>query len=615
MRLLFDLETNGLLPEVTKIHCIVTKDIDSNNVQSWFGSHIEEGIRYLQSAVMLIGHNVCGYDIPVLQKLYPWFETKAVMRDTILISRLIWADMKERDFAHAKTNPAHNKYIGHHSLESWGHRLGVLKGDFAKQNDWSTFTPEMLAYCVQDVEVTHALWKKIEEKNYSEEAIQLEHDFASVIRLQEARGFGFDKAKAIELLTMLSKKRLDIEAQLAAGIKGWWTETKTPEYYELVTDHERARFDLKSQAEKEAKTWKLKKGQNRIETGPMGKKHTPFNPASRDHVARFLTEQYGWKPTEYTAGGKPQIDETVLEELVYPEAKLLNEYFLLEKRISMLSDGTQGWLRVEKDGRIYGRVNTNGAVTGRCTHSQPNIAQVPKVGSPYGKECRSLFIPTKGYKLVGWDASGLELRCLAHYMSPLDNGAFAKELLTGDIHASNQKAAGLPTRDNAKTFIYAYLYGAGDEKIGSIVGGGKQEGRRLKAQFLEKTPALAALKSAVATRVNERGYLLGLDGRQLHIRSAHAALNTLLQSAGAILVKKATVLLHQELLAKGWVFGREWAQVAHIHDEGQAEVKEGLCEEYGSTAVSSIRAAGRHFSFLCGLDGEWHVGGNWGETH
>ncbi len=612
MRLLFDIETNGLLPELTTIHCIVTKDIDTNAVQTYSGVSIPDGLAALLKADVLIGMNIQGFDILAIQKLHPDFKPTALIRDTLLISRLIWADMKERDFAFVKTCPAHARYIGQHGLEAWGHRLGILKGDFAKQTDWKEFTPEMLAYCVQDVEVTHALWRKIEEKKYSEEAIQLEHDFASVIRLQERHGFLFDKPKAIELLTLLSKKRLDIEAQLSKQIPGWWTETKTPDHYYLESNPSK-RANTKGELLALAKAEKIRKPV--AIAGPLGKKHTPFNPASRDHCARWLTEQYGWKPEAYTEGGKPQVDETTLSGLVYPEAKLLSEYFLLEKRIAMLSDGKQGWLRVEKNGRIYGRVNTNGAVTGRCTHSEPNLAQVPAVGSPYGLECRSLFIAPKGYKLVGWDASGLELRCLAHYMAPWDGGAYGRELLTGDIHTANQKAAGLPTRASAKKFIYTYLYGGGDELVGQVIGGGKAEGRKIKAEFLEKTPALRSLKEGIAQRIRERGYLVGLDGRQLFIRSAHAALNTLLQAAGAIIVKKATVLLHQGLLAKGWQFGREWAQVAHIHDEGENEVREDLCEEFGKEAVKAIKQSGEHFKFQCQTDGEYHIGDSWGATH
>jgi DNA polymerase I-like protein with 3'-5' exonuclease and polymerase domains len=298
----------------------------------------------------------------------------------------------------------------------------------------------------------------------------------------------------------------------------------------------------------------------------------------------------------------------------YPEAKPLCEYLMIQKRLGQLAEGKEAWVKLEKNGRIHGRVNTNGAVTGRCTHSNPNMAQVPAVRAPYGKECRELFKVAPGYKMVGADASGLELRCLAHFMGKWDNGAYAKELLEGDIHTANQKAAGLETRDQAKTFIYAFLYGAGDGKIGTIVGKGQEEGARLRANFLKKTPALKYLKEAVEV-ASKRGYLLGLDGRKLWIRSEHAALNTLLQSAGALVMKQACVFLDTTISLAGWEWGKDYSFVLNVHDEWQIEVREPLAKWIGETAVEAIREAGKHFNFRCPLDGEYKIGNNWCETH
>lgn len=615
-RLIFDIETDGLLQDVTKIHCICTIDADTGHAVSYTQDTLAVGLYELIHADVLIGHNIQGYDIPVLNKL-TGFTTKALIRDTLLMSRLVWSDIFENDIRHRQKHPDYpGNLMGNHSLEAWGHRLGVLKGTYGKTTDWKDFTPEMLAYCQQDVVVTHELWKKIEAKQYSEQAIQLEHDFAEVIQAQERHGFLFDKEKAVALYTVLSKKRLELEDELKKVFPGWYYETKTPEYYQLKQgDQELGKYPTKGAADAARKDKKLKPKDVTIEVGPLAKKHVPFNPASRDHVAKALTEQYGWKPLDFTDNGKPKVDETTLEALVYPEAKLLVEYFTIEKRIGQIAEGDQAWLKLERKGRIHGRVTTNGAVTGRCTHSNPNMAQVPAVGAPYGAECRELFKVKEGYKLVGCDASGLELRCLAHYMAKYDGGAYGKELLEGDIHTANQKAAGLPTRAMAKTFIYGYLYGAGDAKIGLIVNGTAKDGKRLKDSFLAKTPALKRLKEDVSHVVKTRGYLIGLDGRHLNIRSEHAALNTLLQSAGALVVKQGTVLLHKRLLSLGWVFGKEWAQVAHIHDEIQSEVREDLVNEYGQLAVESLREAGRLFNFRCPIDGEWKQGNNWKETH
>ena len=199
-------------------------------------------------------------------------------------------------------------------------------------------------------------------------------------------------------------------------------------------------------------------------------------------------------PTE-NDGKTYKVDEAVLKGIDHPIAADLLSFLLVQKRLGQLAEGQQAWLKLQKNGVIHGRVNTNGAVTGRCTHSTPNVAQVPSVRADYGKECRELFTVRKGYKLVGCDASGLELRMLAHYMAFYDRGEYAKIVTEGDVHTVNQKAAGLETRDQAKTMIYALLYGAGDHKMGEIIGGGAREGQQLKRKFFSSLPALARLTS------------------------------------------------------------------------------------------------------------------------
>jgi DNA polymerase I-like protein with 3'-5' exonuclease and polymerase domains len=288
---------------------------------------------------------------------------------------------------------------------------------------------------------------------------------------------------------------------------------------------------------------------------------------------------------------------------------------MLDKRIGQIAEGDQAWLKqVKADGRIHGSVNTNGAVTGRATHSHPNIAQVPAVGIKYGHECREMFCVTSGKKLVGIDVSGLELRMLGHYMAKYDDGAYAKEVINGDIHTANQQAAGLESRNDAKRFIYAFLYGAGPAKIASVTGRKtRAEGAAIKDQFLRKTPALKRLIEAVQFAAEKREHLIGLDGRRLHIRSAHAALNTLLQSAGALVCKRWLVELHKLLAAEG--LAGQVKQVAWIHDEVQLEVPEDLAETVGKLAVEAIIIAGNYFNIRVPLDGEYKIGNNWAECH
>jgi len=569
---IFDLETDGLLDEVTKIHCLVLKNIETGEAIGYTGKGIwTEGIPKLEKADLIVGHNILKYDIPVFKKLGR-FNPKGTVRDTLVCTRLIYADIKNSDF---KRNEFPKKLIGSHSLRAWGHRIGNYKDDY--DGGWEEYSDEMLSYCFQDVEVTATLWKKILKADYSEQSIQLEHEVAEIIFRQETAGFAFDTEAAGKLYTTLSARKLEIEEELAKHIPPWEIELKT-------------------------KT-----------------KLVPFNPASRDQCAKVLIS-HGWKPEVFTEAGKPKVDETTLSQItknvssdqLVPLAKLMTEYFLLIKRLGQLGDGSQAWLKVERAGRIHGSCNTNGAVTGRATHSFPNVAQVPSVGAPYGHECRSLFTASPGNKLVGIDVSGLELRCLAHYMARYDGGAYGETVVNGDIHTANQEAAGLATRPQAKTFIYGFLYGAGAEKLGSIVGAGSKEGAKLKARFLKKIPALANLIDKVQ-QAAERGYLIGLDGRRVTVRSPHAALNTLLQSAGALICKQWMVEFDNALKEQG--LDGACQQVAWVHDEIQLDVKVGMEDDIGKLAVKSIERAGKHFNIRCELTGEYNVGNNWADTH
>ena len=608
MRLVADIETNGFLDNVTVIHCIAAKDIDTGTVHTFHGPTIEEGVRFLQGADLLIFHNGISYDIPVLNKLYPWFSVEpSKVLDTLVLGRLIYTNVKDIDRGLLKKQKLPSRLFGSHSLEAYGYRLGLMKGEYAEEfkqkmgeaykhgMEWLEFSQEMLDYCVQDVVVTEALYEKMHSKNYAEMAIQLEHEIQWLMAQQVRNGFHFNEGKAAVLYSTLSQRRADLERELKDFFGSW--EVK-------LTDFIPKRYN-------KARGYKAGVPVHRS-------KIVEFNPCSRDHIADRLQNLYGWKPEKFTDGGKPMVDEVVLSGLAYPPCKLLTEYLLVAKRIAQLAEGAQAWLKLVKKGRIHGSINPNGAVTGRATHAYPNIAQVPSSSSPYGHECRELFeIPEGWSALVGADASGLELRCLAHFMAKWDGGAYGDVLLNGDIHTENQKAAGLPTRNNAKTFIYAFLYGAGDAKIGSIVGGTDADGKKLKKKFLKSLPALGKLVEAVKESA-KKGYLKGLDGRHLHVRSTHAALNTLLQSAGALVCKKWLVILEEELKARGLKHGwdGDYAFCGWIHDEVQIACRTPeVAQLVAELAPECVTKAGEFFNFRCPLAGEAKVGKNWSQAH
>ena len=578
VRAYFDIETDGL--EASRVHCICAMLDDDDTVYNFIGEKcygqfydwlVYEGVR------VIVAHNGINFDIPVLRMVsgYDWsFD----IRDTLVLSRLY--------------NPSLD---GGHSLKKWGERLGNSKGDY--DGGWEEFSMEMLSYCQQDVRVLRDLYHHLKYKlgDTDEQAILLEHKVAEIIQTQQQNGISFDERKAYNLLAELKEQVLNIESEVREVFVPLPTWVKLTE---LQNNYKKDGTPTK------AYQGQLDRGAYYDDDDEYGYIDYPqFNLGSRQQIARYLMH-FGWKPKEYTDKGSAIVNEKVLGGVDIPEVELIVKYLTLTKRLAMV----KSWLEaVTDEGKIHGKVNTCGAVTGRMTHSKPNLAQVPSVYSEYGKECRELWTVPTGKKLVGIDASGLELRMLAHYMN--DDG-YTEEILNGDIHTANQMAAGLQSRDSAKTFIYAFLYGAGDGKIGEVVGGKAKDGKRLKAKFLDNTPSLRVLRGEV-DRGSSKGWLRGLDGRKLHIRSQHSALNVLLQSAGAIVMKQALVLL--EKYATDYKI--DYKFVLNVHDEFQVEVCEEQAEQFGRLAVDCIKRAGLDFKLNCPLDGEYKVGDNWSETH
>ena len=579
VKVVFDIETNGLNPSV--IWCIAAKIVGRWDEPTTFEpGNVKDFIPWLQEneVEVLIGHNIINFDIPVIERLlnFTWWGD---IEDTLVMSRM---DSPSRK--------------GGHSLDAWGERLGNAKGDFGKKEDaWGSYNQEMLEYCIQDVKVTYSLYNLLTKQKLSEDAITMEYEVAKIIHQQKLNGWEFNTRDAITLQAELKSEMFKAEDEVREVF------VPLPTFVSLSFPSKPYKKDgtvaASFQRQLDAQAYLDP------EEGWCKITYPEFNLGSRQQIARHLIH-FGWEPTELTETGIPQVSETILENVEFHEGKLIARYLMLQKRLGLVSS----W--IEAAGvldRIHSYINPIGAVTNRMTHSKPNLAQVPSGGSPYGEECRKLFKVKEGYKLVGCDASGLELRMLAHYMN---NEKYTKEVVDGDIHTANQVAAGLESRSQAKTFIYAFLYGAGDGKIGEIVGGTGGDGKRLKKNFLANTPALKDLRDRV-TKLSEQGTIEGLDGRKLHIRSPHAALNTLLQSAGAIIMKRALVILD------GYArqYNIDYKFVGNIHDEIQTEVIEDKAEFFGTLAVGSIIEAGTYYEMNCPLDAEYQVGDTWAETH
>ena len=576
MDLVFDIETDDL--KATKIHCLVAQDIDTNQLYKFPRIRLEEGYELLTKANRLIGHNIIGFDIPMVEKFGGVDLSNKPVVDTLVMSRLF--------------NPVRE---GGHSLETWGYRLGFKKIEF---DDYKNYSNEMLTYCTRDVQLNAVLFHKLREegRGFDKESVKLEQSVAEVIKQQEINGFKFDMKKAELLLAELRQKMQEAEDEVHKEFKP-----------KLV--------DIKQVTPKKKKDGTLSKVgltdeeyQNILDTNNfkpfMRRKLQDFNLGSRKQIGEYLIE-FGWKPKRFTPTGQPIVDEKTLANIDnIPQAKLIAYYLLYQKRIAQIDS----WIKaVEDDGRVHGFVIPNGTITGRMTHRNPNMAQVPNLGSLYGKECRSCWTVREGYKLVGIDASSLELRMLAHYMQDEE---FTNEIINGDIHTFNQKIAGLKSRDQAKTFIYALIYGAGDTKLGQVVGGNQRDGQRVRQHFFDNKPTFKSLRDRVQ-KASEKKWLKGLDGRRLLIRTQHAALNTLLQGGGAIVMKRALIML-QSLIKLNTLDARF---VANIHDEWQMEVREDIADFVGERAVGCIVKAGEFYNLRCPMDGEYKIGDNWSETH
>jgi len=581
--IVFDIEADSLEP--TKIWCIAAVDPDSGETKTFGPTEIVNGLAFLTTAEKLIGHNIIGYDLPAIKKIHniDLTEGRAIV-DTLVLSRLF--------------NPTRE---GGHSLESWGYRIGLQKID---HTEFGEYSPEMLNYCRNDAVLNAKMFNnlKTESRGFSRQSVVLEHETLKIIADQRERGFLLDVKSATLLEAELTDRLKEVEREVQKTFRPKQLKTVLLPFFTKTGA-------LSKMGQIEGSPKKSRLTQEEYEDIATKRKairieEVPFNLGSRKQIGEYLID-FGWKPKRFTPTGQPIVDESTLSKIKnIPEATLIAEYLLLQKRIAQV----KSWLKAtHEDDRVRGFVNPNGTITGRMTHNSPNMAQVPSVVAPYGKECRACWTVPEGYKLVGIDASGLELRMLAHYMKDED---FKNEILHGDIHSANQKLAGLESRNQAKTFIYALLYGAGDEKLGSVVRGSKRDGAKLRKRFFDNLPAFKHLKDRVG-RAASKGFLKGLDGRKLYVRSEHAALNTLLQSAGAIVMKQAMVNLNRLIRLNTL----DAHFVCNVHDEWQIEALEKQSDAVGQLGVDAIRRTGEELELFCELDGEYKIGDNWSETH
>jgi DNA polymerase-1 len=565
MRLVLDVEANGLnevsldgnkiTKEADTIHCAVAHDLDSGTTYKFTKDNITALLSLLDKATIIIGHNIF-FDISAVRKIVGDFKCTKY-HDTLIISKLMYPDINDHP-------------LGDNSLQSWGKFLKNDKIDY--QGGWETFSEEMLTYCVQDVMLTADIFRYQQiHCKVPDRVVKFEHLVSKILAEQTTSGIGFNSNAGDKLIGELLIERAKIEDEMR----------------QIFPDKIIERYSQKTN----------KRLKDKIEI---------FNPGSRQQIASRLFEKYGWE-APLTDKGNPKVDEAVLSKLDFPEAKKLVQYFDCIKLMGQVEDwNTRS--HHSRDGRIHGLVNAQGAATGRCTHSQPNMAQVSK-----DPRARALFCPIQeDHVLVGADLQGLELRMLSHFMAKYDNGKYGDKILNDDIHTYNQKAAGLPNRDAAKTFIYAYCYGAGDEKLGKIIGGNRNAGSQIRSKFQKEIPALDKVQQEVKFSVAKTKGVQLPDGRTVPVRSEHAALNTLLQGSGAIVSKLWMCIAYINLKKK---FGNQVYQVAYVHDELQYSCSKTIADEVGKIVTLAATEAGEKLGLKIRIDANYSIGSNWSETH
>lgn len=746
-RFFYDIETNGLLDTVSLFHSLVLMDIDTREVISCCDQpghvSIAEGVKLLQEAEMAVGHNVLGYDRRAIKILRPDY-VPPFERDTLVLAKMIWPVdyLRELDFPRWRKGTLPGNLIGTQGLESWGYRMGRMKGEYSKTvkewskqyaqsgsldgipeefhclastgkaghkclDPWLCWNKPMQDYCEQDVEVTAGLWdliishltgkaKAAHGIPWSPQSVALEHRVWVHCMEEEERGIGFDKDEAIKVASKLKIRQEELTETLRKSFGEWWQPGSAVEKGERpAIARSVARKDLPNVTIRRFSPATGKELKPYV--GPPKEHFSPdapfvritrmkFNPKSRRHLGDRLQAVFGWQPTEWVGKNEDQakVDETTIKEMetsILPQdiKDLVLEYLVVSKFLGQLADGRLSWIDLcKEDGRIHGRVDPLGTITHRGAHKSPNKAQVPSVSfdekkdengkvvskeivwgfkGGFGAEARGLFRPgsPKMPRQTGTDASGLELRLLGHHLAKHDGGEYARMISTPglDIHSHYSAITGL-TRAETKTTTYAFLYGAGNLKIGIGVGVAEEDidrlansqaaknyvrwmrklmgdkfvmpdrrtlalvtrGGEVSRAFLEGIDGLKDLKKEITEQGEQYGFITGIDGRKLRTRKAHAALNTQLQGDGAIVCKMWMMETDRMLQEEHkLVPDKDYGQMAWVHDELQFEHQEGLDDIIAATSKEAMHRVAVTLNFRGELTTESKHGYNWRDCH
>lgn len=705
----YDTEGDNLLDKITQFWCIGLVDLDTAE-EFYFGVDQEEGsgrtladgLRFMEECAFLVAHNGYDFDRRALKKIYPAYKGPSNEWDSLIMVKLIWpAEVligPDLDRIRKGLMPA--QLMKRHSLKAWGYRTGTHKDEY--KGGFDAWNPAMASYMMGDNAAGVAIWKLCMKRLgwdnpapgafvWPHKVLVTEHAVAAIIIQQTEDGVRFDREKAIKLTATLQTLKVKLEDRLKEIFGSWWQAHSDKEAGEAPAramsrnlvgfqDVTVRRF---GKTGKELAPYVGPPKEHFAPDAPFVRvEHVTFNPSSRQHLGQRLQEVYGWKPKEYGKDGAPKVDETVLSEIaesVMPKdvREDIMSYFVVNKTLGTLSAGKKSWLGLVTDeGRVHGRMDPLGTITGRGAHKDPNLSgtpsvrkekiiqedgtkiEVPLLGLPgrFGYECRDLFVADEGWELSGIDMSSLELILLGHYLFPADDGKFSERVCDPkrDAHTEHSEITGT-SRADAKTAIYLKIYGGSayklsldpaiivrPEEVPGLLGyrglsmllrslakrfgadyrepddTGKArlvKARQIILAFDEKIEGLKKFQDDVSAIATERGWLKALDGRKLHVRKAYAAPNSLLQGGGAEACKLWMVLLHGALRAAGLLPGRDFKQVLWVHDELQFTHRPGLGPVIKRLANETAIEAGVQLGLRGSFRTEGKTGLSWAECH
>lgn len=591
--LVFDIECDSLDLESAKVHCLVIRnEHGATAYDDILGKPFSVGVARLQDAHKIIAHNCIRYDIPILERVFNVKFDMSKVVDTLVLSRL-----------------ARPERPNGHSLEAWGEYLGYPKPQI---ESFDEYTPEILERCQADVELNWKVWQKLRPMfERMPKAVEIEHKTAWSIHKMCTRGVHFDAQKGLKLLDVLLSEQEELEAEISELLGYRYKIKGLPKVLKVSPNR---------------RHW----GRGILDPGVEYQEvtHAKLSPTSRQDIAWYFKRKYGWNPTQKTETGQAKVDGDILRAMPWPEAETIAKLFDLQKLLGYLNGEPKangsggGWLHHVKHGRLHANFIPLTAVTGRPSCKAPNLQQVPT-----DKRARELFGPRPGWVQVGVDADGQELRTLGHYLHPYDKGEYGNEVVNGDIHSKVQHLIGFETRKGTKPVEYALIYGAGNAKLGLISAKDKasvgktlkrkleSEGSRIRKAIMRGVSGFEDLLCDVRSKASSAGRLRGLDGRTLWVRSAHSALNLLLQSAGIIHMKAVISMVDSKLQEAGLKEEQDYALILWVHDELQFEARPEVAELVGKTAADCVHEAGVWLKFRVPMTGTYLIGNNWSETH